>query len=75
MTWLYMNTSGNWVASGLIPHYMINSFAINGAIKVGPGLSISLCLVVIIIFLFKGFSKNLEKREAFHKAINLKNTF
>jgi uncharacterized protein len=63
MTWLYMNTGGNWIASGLIPHYMINSFAINGAIKVGPGLSISLCLVVIIIFLFKGFSKNLEKKE------------
>jgi uncharacterized protein len=31
MTWLYMNTGGNWIASGLIPHYMINSFAINGA--------------------------------------------
>jgi uncharacterized protein len=58
MTWLYMNTGGNWIVSGLIPHYMINSFAINGAIKVGPGLSISLCFVVIIIFLFKGFSKN-----------------
>ena len=56
MTWLYMNTGGNWIASGLIVHYMINSFAISGAIKVGPGLSISLCLVVIIIFLCKGFS-------------------
>jgi uncharacterized protein len=63
MTWLYMNTSGNWIASGLIPHYMINSFAINGAIKVGPGLSTSLCVVVIIIFLFKGFSKNMEEKK------------
>ena len=57
MTWLYMNTGGNWIASGLIIHYMFNSFAINGAIKVGPGLSISLSLVVLIIFLLKGFSK------------------
>lgn len=56
MTWLYINTHGNWIASGLIIHYMINSFAISGAVKVGPGLSISLCLVVILIFLFKGFS-------------------
>lgn len=57
MTWLYMNTGGNWIASGVIVHYMINSFAIAGAVKISPGLSISLCLVVIIIFLVKGFSK------------------
>jgi uncharacterized protein len=57
MTWLYMNTGGNWIVSGLIPHYIINSFAINQAIKIGPGLSISLCILVIIIFLFKGFSR------------------
>lgn len=57
MSWLYMNTGGNWIASGLVVHYIINSFAINGAINVGPGLSISLSLVVIIIFLLKGFSK------------------
>jgi membrane protease YdiL (CAAX protease family) len=58
MTWLYMNTGGNWIASGLIFHYMINSFAIAGAVKVGPGLSISLCFVVILIFVFVGFSNN-----------------
>jgi len=57
ITWLYINNGGNWIASGLIIHYMINSFAISGAVKVGPGLSGSLFLVVIIIFLFKGFSK------------------
>jgi membrane protease YdiL (CAAX protease family) len=56
MTWLYMHTGGNWFVSGLLQHYIINSFLIHGAVKVGPGLSISLCLVVIIIFLFKGFS-------------------
>jgi hypothetical protein len=56
MTWLYMHAGGNWVVSGLLQHYIINSFLINGAVKVGPGLSISLCLVVIIIFLLKGFS-------------------
>jgi membrane protease YdiL (CAAX protease family) len=57
MTWLYTNTGGNWIASGLIIHYMINSFAISGAVKISPGLSLSLCLVVVVIFLFKGFSK------------------
>ena len=62
MTWLYMNTGGNWIASGLIIHYMINSFAIHGAVKISPGLSISLSLVVIIIFLFKGFSKKSEEK-------------
>jgi len=36
MTWLYMNTGGNWIVSGLLQHYIINSFAINGAVKVGP---------------------------------------
>jgi membrane protease YdiL (CAAX protease family) len=56
MTWLYMNTGGNWIVSGLLQHYLINSFTINGAVKVGPGLCISLCLAVLIIFLFKGFS-------------------
>ncbi len=56
MTWLYMNTGGNWIVSGLLQHYLINSFAINGAIKVGPGLAISLGVAVITIFLFKGFS-------------------
>jgi uncharacterized protein len=61
MTWLYMHTGGNWVVSGLLQHYIINSFLINGAVKVGPGLSISLCLVVIIIFLFKGFSRRRMK--------------
>jgi membrane protease YdiL (CAAX protease family) len=55
-TWLYMNTGGNWIISGVLPHYIIDSFAINGAVTVGPGLSISLGIVVIIIFLFKGFS-------------------
>jgi uncharacterized protein len=63
MTWLYTNTGGNWIASGLIIHYMINSFAIHGAVKVSPGLSISLSLVVIIIFLFKGFSKKSGEKE------------
>jgi membrane protease YdiL (CAAX protease family) len=57
MTWLYINNGGNWIASGLIIHYMINSFALSGAVKVGPGLSISLSIVVIIIFLLKGFQK------------------
>ena len=57
MTWLYMNTSGNWIVSGLLQHYIINSFAINGAFKIGPGVSITFCIVVIIIFLFKGFSR------------------
>jgi membrane protease YdiL (CAAX protease family) len=57
MTWLYMNTGGNWIVSGLLQHYIINSFLINGAAKVGPGLSISLGVAVIIIFLFKGFSR------------------
>jgi membrane protease YdiL (CAAX protease family) len=56
MTWLYMNTGGNWIVSGVLQHYIINSFAINGAFKVGPGVSISLGIAVIIIFLFKGFS-------------------
>lgn len=56
MTWLYMKTGGNWIVSGLLQHYLINSFIINGAAKVGPGLCISLCLAVLIIFLFKGFS-------------------
>jgi uncharacterized protein len=55
-TWLYMNTGGNWIISGVLQHYIIDSFAINGAVTVGPGLSISLGIVVIIIFLFKGFS-------------------
>ena len=65
-----MNTGGNWIASGLISHYMINSFAISGAVKVGPGLSVSLCLVVIVIFLFKGFQKNIQVFE--HLIKNLK---
>ena len=59
MTWLYMNTGGNWIVSGLLQHYLINSFLINGAngaAKVDAGLSISLCLAVLIIFLFKGYS-------------------
>jgi hypothetical protein len=56
MTWLYMNTGGNWIVSGLLQHYIINSFAINGAVWPGPGLSISLGVAVLIIFLFKGFS-------------------
>jgi membrane protease YdiL (CAAX protease family) len=56
MTWLYMNTSGNWIVSGLLQHYIINSFAINGAIKIGPGIAIAFALAVIIIFLCKGFS-------------------
>ena len=56
-TWLYMNTGGNWIISGVLQHYIINSFAINGAVKVGPGLSISLAVAVITIFLFKGFSR------------------
>lgn len=63
MTWLYMNTGGNWIASGIIVHYMINSFAIAGAVKIGPGLSISLCLVVIIIFLIKVFSKRSGEKD------------
>jgi membrane protease YdiL (CAAX protease family) len=54
-TWLYINTSGNWVVSGVLQHYIINSFAINGAVWPGPGLSTSLGVAVIIIFLFKGF--------------------
>jgi len=58
MTWLYMNTGGNWIVSGLLQHYLINSFAINGAIKVGPGLAISLGVAVITIFLFKGFRES-----------------
>jgi len=57
MTWLYMNTGGSWIASGVIVHYMINSFVIHGAFKIGPGPVISFCLVVIIIFLIKGFSQ------------------
>jgi len=61
MTWLYMNTGGNWIVSGVLQHYIINSFAINGAVWPGPGLSISLGVAVIIIFLFKGFSR----RQAF----------
>jgi membrane protease YdiL (CAAX protease family) len=56
-TWLYMNTGGNWIISGVLQHYIIDSFAINGAVTVGPGLSISLGVAVIIIFLFKGFSR------------------
>lgn len=60
MTWLYINTRGNWIASGLVIHYMINSFCISGAVKISAGLSVSLCLLVIIIFLFKGFSKKTE---------------
>jgi membrane protease YdiL (CAAX protease family) len=55
-TWLYMNTGGNWIVSGVLQHYIINSFAINGAVWPGPGLSISLGVAVLIIFLFKGFS-------------------
>lgn len=62
MTWLYINTGGNWIASGVIIHYMINSFAISGAVKISPGLSISLCLVVIMIFLFKGFPRKSEEK-------------
>ena len=62
MTWLYINTGGNWVLSGVIIHYMINSFAISGAVKISPGLSISLCLVVIMIFLFKGFPRKSEEK-------------
>lgn len=58
MTWLYMNTGGNWIVSGVLPHYIINSFAINGAFMVGPGVSIFLGIAVIIIFLFKGFFEN-----------------
>ncbi len=58
MTWLYMKTGGNWIVSGLLQHYLINSFAINGAIKVGFGLSISLGVAVLIIFLFKGFRES-----------------
>lgn len=54
-TWLYMNTGGNWIVSGVLQHYIIDSFAINGAVTVGPGVSISLGVAVIIIFLFKGF--------------------
>jgi len=57
-TWLYMNTGGNWIVSGVLQHYIIDSFAINGAFKVGPGVSISLGIAVIIIFLFKGFFEN-----------------
>jgi len=57
-TWLYMNTGGNWIVSGVLQHYIIDSFAINGAVTVGPGVSISLGVAVIIIFLFKGFSEN-----------------
>ena len=56
-TWLYMNTGGNWIVSGVLQHYIIDSFAINGAVTVGPGVSISLGVAVIIIFLFKGFSR------------------
>ena len=57
-TWLYMKTGGNWIISGVLQHYLINSFLINQATKVGPGLSISLGLAVIIIFLFKGFRES-----------------
>ena len=56
-TWLYMKTGGNWIISGVLQHYLINSFAINGAVWPGPGLSISLGVAVIIIFLFRGFSE------------------
>jgi uncharacterized protein len=56
MTWLYMKTGGNWIISGVLQHYLINSFLINQTTKVGPGMSISLGVAVLIIFLFKGFS-------------------
>jgi membrane protease YdiL (CAAX protease family) len=64
MTWLYMSTSGNWIVSGLLQHYIINSFAINGAIKIGPGIAIAFALAVIIIFLCKGFSSKRVGMEA-----------
>ena len=63
MTWLYMNTRGNWIISGLLQHYIINSFAINGAFKLGPGVSISFGIAVVIIFFFKGFSRKLTNIE------------
>jgi membrane protease YdiL (CAAX protease family) len=63
MTWLYMKTGGNWIVAGLLQHYLINSFAINGAIKVGPGLAISLGVAVITIFLFKGFRESRLARD------------
>ncbi len=55
MTSIYMNTGGNWIVSGVIVHYMINSFAISGAIQVGPGLSLSLGLAAALIFPFGSF--------------------
>ncbi|MBA4385174.1 MAG: hypothetical protein C0410_10605, partial [Anaerolinea sp.] len=62
MTWLYMNTGGSWIVSGLLQHYIFNTFMFNDTTKVGPGLSISFVILVLVIILFKGFSKNHKEK-------------
>jgi hypothetical protein len=46
----------------VLQHFIINTFLFNDTTKVGPGLSISLGILVFVIFLIKGFSKNHEKK-------------
>lgn len=51
MTWLYMKSGGNWLLSGVIPHYFINLFITRVVTGFGPGLCIIFAAAAGIIWL------------------------
>jgi len=50
MTWLYIKSGGNWLLSGLIPHYLINIFISREAAAFGPGLCIIFTVAAVLFW-------------------------
>lgn len=67
MTWLHLRSGGNWIISGVVPHYVFNTFSSRGALPIGPALAAMLWIPVVVL-LFMGEFGNKRRDAAAGKA-------